>query len=307
MSFGLLLELSRTVQEARAADWDGLRLEDLCLDNLFLSVRLSDGHCGTAMNYDLEGHHAITPAQVDQTRLELLRRAQEDPLLWDYLQQDTPSDAHNALWVAILSALSAPLLLDEERLSRLGLTSRPGRIPLREFREAGARTVTIVGFGGYLEEALAQDWLEAVYCIDFLATSEDFRRRNPYPFQLREEASRRMRVVYDDGTNAAELLEAADVLCLSASTLCNRSLEALLPDPREDRVIILEGPSGGVLPQPLFRRGITHLVHNPVDVDFVHLCHRFSRQNRQGLQKITSGRFIDILLPEQRTVSADTP
>ena len=106
-----------------------------------------------------------------------------------------------------------------------------------------------------------------------------------------------------DPEDAAELLEEADILCLSASTLSNRSLEHLLPTRRPDRVIILEGPSGGVLPGPLFERGITHLVHNPIDVDFVTLCHRFSRQNRQGLQKITSGRFIDIILPEQRTVT----
>lgn len=303
VSYSLLLDLSRAVREARDAEWNELRLEDLCLDSLFLAVRLSDGHCGAAMNYDLEGHHSITVAQVDQTRLQLLEIAQGDPLLWDYLQQDTPSDAHNALWVLILSALSAPVLLDEERLSSMGMRSQAGRIPLREFRERGARTVTVVGFGGYLEEALAQDWLETVNCIDFLATSEDFKQRNPYPFNLREEALKRMNVVYDDGANAQELLEAADVLCLSASTLCNRSLEALLPSAREGRVIILEGPSGGVLPGPLFDRGVTHLVHNPIDVDFVQLCHRFSRQNRVGLQKVSSGRFIDIILPEQRTVT----
>lgn len=302
MSYQLLLELSRAVQDARQADWDRLRLEDLCLDSLFLSVRLSDGHCGTAMNYDLEGHHGITPAQIDRTRDELLAQRDGDPLLWNTLHQDTPSDAHNALWVAMLSALSAPVLQSEERLASLGLCSRAGRIPLSEFRDRDARKVTIVGFGGYLEEALAQNWLEKVNCIDFLASSDDFRRRNPYPFQLAEQARTRMQVEYDDGARAHELLQEADILCLSASTLCNRSLELLLPASRADRTIIVEGPSGGVLPGPLFERGVTHLVHNPVDVDFVHLSHRFSRQNRLGLQKITTGRFIDILLPEQRTV-----
>lgn len=303
MSFQLLQDLSRHIQEVRATEWDSLRIEDLCLDSLFLSVRLNDGHCGAAMNYDLEGHHSITLAQVDQTRLQMLAQAQDDPLLWNYLQRDTESDAHNALWMAVLSALSAPVLQDAKRLEKLGLVSVADRIPLRSFRDSGSPTITIVGFGGYLEEALAQDWVARVNCIDFLVSSEDFRQRNPYPFKLYDEAIQRMQVVYDDGTNAAELLEEADILCLSASTLSNRSLEHLLPTRRPDRVIILEGPSGGVLPGPLFERGISHLVHNPIDVDFVTLCHRFSRQNRQGLQKITSGRFIDIILPEQRTVT----
>ena len=66
--------------------------------------------------------------------------------------------------------------------------------------------------------------------------------------------------------------------------------------------VVLEGPSGGVLPTPLFNRGVTHLVHNPVDIDYVELSRRFSRQRARGLQAISSGEFIDILLPEQRTV-----
>ncbi|MFN8609789.1 MAG: DUF364 domain-containing protein [Vulcanimicrobiota bacterium] len=304
MSFQLLSDLSCHLQQVRAAQWERLRLDDLCLDNLFLSVRLSDGRCGVAMNYDLEGHHGITPAQVDQTRLQILGRRSDDPLLWTYLRRDTPSHAHNALWLALLSALSAPVLDDAGRLAELGLVSVPGRTPLRNLGGCKRPVVTIVGFGGYLEEALAQDWVAKVNCIDFLVSSSDFRQRNPYPFQLQQEASQRMPVIYDDGENASELLEEADILCLSASTLSNRSLEQLLPSPRAERVVVIEGPSGGVLPGPLFERGVTHLVHNPVDVDFVSLCHRFSRQSRQGLQKITSGRFIDIILPEQRTVTA---
>jgi len=299
----LLQDLSRHIQEQRQSDWSGLAIDDLCLDSLFLSVRLKDGSSGAAMNYDLEGVPDITPAQIDNTRQRLLEKLPEDPLLWDYLQAgDSDSLAHQALWVAILSALSHPILQDPERLRQLGLKSEAGRIPLSHFKEPGVRKVTIIGFGGYLEEALTQDWLETVYCCDFLALDENFQRYNPYPFRIKEEAEKRgLRVVYDDGQNASALIDEADLICLSASTLCNGSLEALLPP--DPRIVILEGPSGGVLPGPLFELGVTHLVHNPVDIDFVQLCHRFSRQNRQGMQKISSGRFIDILLPEQRTVS----
>lgn len=299
----LLSDLSRHIQEQRQSDWSGLAIDDLCLDSLFLSVRLRDGSNGAAMNYDLEGVPDITPAQIDQTRQRLLEKRLEDPLLWDYLHTgDSDSLAHQALWVAILSALSHPILQDPARLGQLGFKSETGRIPLSHFKEEGVRKVTIIGFGGYLEEALSQDWLETVYCCDFLALDENFQRYNPYPFRIKEEAEKRgLRVVYDDGQNASAWIDEADLICLSASTLCNGSLEALLPP--DPRIVILEGPSGGVLPGPLFDLGVTHLVHNPIDIDFVQLCHRFSRQNRQGMQKISSGRFIDILLPEQRTVT----
>jgi hypothetical protein len=299
----LLEDLSRHIQAQRQFDWSDLAIEDLCLDSLFLSVRLRDGSCGAAMNYDLEGLPDITPAQIDHTRQRLLEKLPEDPLLWNYLHtQDSDSLAHQALWVAILSALSAPILQNSGSLQELGLQSRQGRIPLQHFQDQGVRKVTIIGFGGYLEEALTQDWLEKVCCCDFLALDENFQRYNPYPFRIKEEAVQRgLEVVYDDGQNASALIDEADLICLSASTLCNGSLEALLPP--DPRIVILEGPSGGVLPGPLFELGVTHLVHNPIDLDFVQMCHRFSRQNRQGMQKISSGRFIDILLPEQRTVS----
>lgn len=304
----LLEDLSRHIQQQRQTDWPGLALDDLCLDSLFLSVRLNDGCSGAAMNYDLEGVPDVTPAQIDHTRTRLLEIQKDDPLLWNYLHtQDSQSPAHQALWVAMLSALSDPILRSPERLQELGLRSQTGRIPLKNFQEQGVRKITIIGFGGYLEEALTQEWLETVNCCDFLACNEDFQRYNPYPFKIREEARQRgQNVVYDDGQNASALIDEADLVCLSASTLCNGSLEALLPP--DPRIVILEGPSGGVLPGPLFELGVTHLVHNPIDIDFVQLCQRFSRQNRQGMQKVSSGRFIDILLPEQRTVTRlDTP
>ena len=108
-----------------------------------------------------------------------------------------------------------------------------------------------------------------------------------------------MDVLYDDGGQTLRLIEEADIVCITASTLCNGTLESLLS---KSKVVIVEGPSGGVLPQPLFERGVTHLVYNPVDVDYVTLSHRHSRQRRKGQQITTSGRFIDIILPEQRTV-----
>ena len=304
MSTPILLDLCRHVAHVRQGEWDGLAIDDLCLDSLFTSVRLSDGSVGVAMNYDLEGDHCITHAQVDETRRRLRERLVEEPLLWEFLQKPSPSLGQQALLVAVLSALCAPVLADEVQLRRLGLMSTAGRIALKTFEPVGCRKLAVVGFGGFLEEALAQDWLEKVSCIDFLANNEEFRRINPYPFRLYEEASKRMEVVYDDGPRAGELIEEADVVCISASTLCNGSLESLLPSPRSGRVVIVEGPSGGVLPGPLFERGVTHLVHNPVEVDFVELSHRFSRQSRLGLQKINSGRFIDVILPEQRTVWA---
>lgn len=110
----------------------------------------------------------------------------------------------------------------------MGLHSSQGRIPLSAFRATGARKVTIVGFGGYLKEALAQTWLDRVCCCDYLAFDPEFRRHKPYPFQIYEEASQRMEVIAN-----------ADIVCLSASTLCNGD-----PSRRTKRPL-------GSLPRPL--------------------------------------------------------
>ena len=293
--------LKAHIKAARQDDWSNLAIDDICLDSLFLSVRLTDGSIGISMNYDLEGHTSVTPQQIDDARDNLLSRLADDPLLWELLSEPTESQAQMALCQAVLSALSAPILADPEALKQRKLETYPARLPLSVFSRK-AKTATIVGFGGYLEQALSQEWLKKVNCCDFLAHDEGFKARNPYPFQLKERAEKHKEVVYDDGSQARELIEEADIVCLSASTLSNGSLEALLPSQRKGRVVIVEGPSGGILPEPLFERGVTHLVYNPVDVDFVELSHRFSSPNRKGLQSITTGRFIDILLPEQQTL-----
>lgn len=297
----MLLEIAHHVREVRQPDWPNLRIDDLCLDSLFTSVRLNDGSVGVALNYDLEGEGTITVSQVDATRAHLLSQVEGQPLLWEMLTEPSESYAQMALLVAVMSALSAPVLADAHWLSQLGLTAEDGRLPLKAFRGQGATRVTVVGFGGYLEEALNQDWLKKVSCCDFNANNEDFKRKNPYPFQLYEKARDRLEVVYDDGGRTHDLIAEADIVCITASTLCNGTLAGLLPK-TSGKVVIVEGPSGGVLPQPLFERGVTHLVYNPVDVDFVNLSQRHSRQRRKGQQITSSGRFIDIILPEQRTV-----
>ena len=155
----LLLELARHVQEVRQPDWHNLRIEDLCLDSLFASVRLNDSSVGVALNYDLEGDATLTLKQVDETRQFLLGMLAEQPLLWDFLCQPTESLGQMALLVSVMAALSAPILQSNARLAPLGLSAVDGRIPLKSFRHLGAKRVTVVGFGGYLEEALQQDWL----------------------------------------------------------------------------------------------------------------------------------------------------
>lgn len=297
----MLLDLARHVQAVRRSDWDALRIDDLCLDSLFSSVRLNDGSVGVALNYDLEGEGSITLQQVDDTRHFLLGQLDEQPLLWRFLTEPGESYARMALLVAVMSALSAPILGSDRNLAALDLTASDGRLPLQSFRHLGATRVTVIGFGGYLEEALAQDWLKSVACCDFNAHNPEFKRKNPYPFQLYEKAKDRLEVIYDDGGRTHQLVAEADIVCITASTLTNGTLQELLPK-QAGKVVIVEGPSGGVLPGPLFQRGVTHLVYNPVDVDFVTLSHRHSRQRRKGLQITSSGRFIDILLPEQRTV-----
>ena len=101
-------QLRGHVKEVRAKDWDDLFIDDLCLDSLFLSVRLNDGQVGIAMNYDLEGHSSLTYQQIDDTRQHLLGLLDDDPLLWQLLSEPTESHAQMALSQAILSALSAP-------------------------------------------------------------------------------------------------------------------------------------------------------------------------------------------------------
>lgn len=202
----LYRDLAEHVRQVRQADWPALKIDDLWLDNLFLSVRLNDGSVGVALNYDQEGD-GIPRSVASATRNFLIEQIPQQPLLWDLLLAPAPEGEHaqTALLIATLSALSAPVLLDEGRLQPLGLKSSDGRIPLKTFQ--GKKRVTIIGAGGYLVEALHQDWLEQVACCDFNFADDSFKSQNPFVFELVGEARKRMNVVTDAGANTMRLIE----------------------------------------------------------------------------------------------------
>ena len=295
----LIQELALALQNHRSADWSKLGIQDLWLDNLFSSVRLNDGAVGLALNYDQEGFRQISPAISHETRVRLLKMCSQQPLLWELLNGPIQSTTLQSLLVALLAALSAPILSSASELGGLGLVSQEGRVSLNALREYGSK-VTVIGGGGYIEEAMQLDWIERLACCDFNFAKPELNHR--YDGLYQRFRSSKTEVLIDSGENSLSLLESSDIICLTASTLCNGTLDDLLTVVPKGAAVVLEGPSGGVLPTPLFNRGVTHLVHNPVDIDYVELSRRFSRQRARGLQAISSGEFIDILLPEQRTV-----
>lgn len=300
MDSELILGLARAVQNARQRMWSELRISDLWLDNLFTSVRLSDGSVGVALNYDQEGFRELSTELSTLTRTRLLESTNDQPLLWDVLVRPVASSTMRSLLIALLSALSAPLLRDPAWLSSQGLFGEVRRVDLARFRHHGAR-VMVIGGGGYVEEALTQDWIQQLVCCDLNFAKPELAGRYEGLRQRLQQAKSRMDVVLDCGEGTEEHMKQVDIVCITASTLCNGTLPALLSHSRA-KVVILEGPSGGLHPIPLLERGVTHLVHNPVDVDYVRLSQRFSRQRKLGLQRVTSGEFIDLILPEQYTV-----
>lgn len=281
-------------------DHPPLRLRDLCLDTLHAAVELSDGSCGVALNYDQEGDQQLSLELLQRLGQRILEKSANDLLLRDTLFGDDDTPTLRAVAVAILNALCAPLNRSDG-LS-LGHVRLPDRLSLQSF--AGlAKHVLVIGCGGYLEEALHLSWLEQVTCFDLNFATETRRRRyRPFLENVVEPRRESLQVHLSDGSDQAEILPTADLVCVSGSTLCNDSLGAIVEQATSAGAIILEGHSAGLSPRFLVDLGIRHVVQTPLDLAVPHMLRRYSQQLHRGKVQVGPGPYFDLLFPERSSL-----
>jgi len=278
-----------------------IQIVDLCLETLHAAIQCSDGEAGLALNYDQEGDEQLPPALLRKMAQRLLERIGEEPLLEETLFQCDEAPTLRAVTVAILNALSAPLC-HPERAAELGFAVLPGRLPLLSFWGVGTR-LTVVGCGGYLEEAVRLPWSEQVSCLDLnFASPERSERYRTYLQQVIDPQRKSKQIVLDDGSQSERILAETDLLCISGSTLCNDTFEPMLQAAGGCRAIVLEGHSAGIWPGLLQPFGIHHVVRTPVDLPVSALLRRYAGQLERGHAQLGPGPYVDCLFPERSTL-----
>lgn len=272
------------------------------MQNLVTAVRLNNGHCGLALNYDRVGlEPKISDLLASKLRERLLERAGSEPLLTETLFQESEGPSFRSLSLALLNALSQALMT-AEHLTPRGARLFPGRMPIEALGGLGTR-VAVIGCGGYLVDALRADFVEEVVCSDLaLFDDEAADYYGPYIKDVIDPHRAEKSIRLTDGSDNDRVVSECDLLFITGSTLSNDTLLPLLEQAGPKPAIVVEGNSAGLYPFPLFKRGVTHLVQTVVDVDYVALSHRFARQKRLGHLDMADSHYIEFLLPEMRTL-----
>jgi uncharacterized protein (DUF4213/DUF364 family) len=207
------------------------RIERLVIGVFFTAVQLSGGACGLAKS-ELTGKSTyavgygrhkgeFAPGQLKgRSILDVLLRVDDHPF-------------SDSIRLAVLNAVSTQMI------AQGGYTVERGRDPIEWVDASAGKRVTLVGaFSSYMDKLSETLCTLRVLELDVDAFPE------------------RHRHLYVPAERAAEILPDSDTVVLTGSTLVNRTLDdllALLP-PRAFTIMV--GPSVGLFPNVLFRRGI---------------------------------------------------
>lgn len=228
-------------------------LTALHLTRYFCVAEVDHYHVGASCSYFFVGDNALRGAErvvlahANPTALDGIEMCELDRALSEDVQDPTQrSLLALSVQTAILGAVSAPVIQsggDEIFEVRSGID---------ESIWDCAETALVVGFGGMLERFLTAPRIRSVHILDLL-----YGKYVNFSRQLSEVQRR----YPSKKINATSLLDDwktkdFDVLSITASTLCNGTLERFLDNARADAVCILQGQSGGIHPKYLFSSGI---------------------------------------------------
>ncbi|MBI5239045.1 MAG: DUF364 domain-containing protein [Elusimicrobia bacterium] len=226
MGDGLLAETVAALRRLHGASWERLRVERAVVGVVFSGVKLSDGSGGLAGTPRPEGRWLQEAPQPPGALAGLPAAGLLEP--W-------PEDPYRrALAVAALNALSAPWLRPE----RYRVVADRDALALLELK-AGMSVALVGAFSSYI------DRLKAVSGLRLKV------------LELRAEALRDAdRGLFVPAFRAAEVLPGCDAVLITGMTVVNETLEGLLALAAPKAQVILVGPSGSLLPDELFARGV---------------------------------------------------
>jgi len=238
-----------------------IKINKLYLNNVFTIVLLNDGSVGSACNPYFEG--TIKKVGLEKDEKKWINNIKKYPLLENLIKKDDKelNNIELSIKVAIISALSQNFMNKEFLIKKKIILSRPQDkeyLRLSNIIQDGD-IVTLIGFGGLLQELLKIPYIKKLYISDF-----DFAQ--PRVFKMHMDTMKSFdikiplnRIRLSSGKINSELVKKSDVIIFTASTLCNHTLYEILSNVDHCREVIIQGPSASIYPLELFRLGITRI------------------------------------------------
>jgi len=255
---GILDETFADIVSSR--DIIGLKVVSLNLTAPFSMVSLSDGSVGSSANYFIQDPRGNDVSALPQLEKRLMEITARDPILFEtIIRKDSANLIFLSLKVSLLSALSQSLL-DSEYLGRknisLDVSEASLNLPFAGIRQGDI--VTAIGFGDNIAKMLRDDIKGLWICDNFIHDLKVFREKSAAIEQENPSFFRKIR--FSDGSRNESILSESDVAVITASALCNRTMDSLLYYASRCRSVLVEGPSGSILPLALFRRNVSSVI-----------------------------------------------
>jgi uncharacterized protein (DUF4213/DUF364 family) len=227
----MIIEQTISELESEHKTFAGLQISDVRVGQYLTAVVLSDGSIGIASS--LEDEHPFcskeerdfgdfTPLKIKgQNVLDLLRSRQDSKLV-------------ASLKIAVLNAISSGMILS----GKYRVVENCDPADLVDF--SGNKTVTIVGaFQSYIRK---------------ISQTES----RLYVLELNENALKQEdKKYFVPASEFGKVIPLSDIIIITGQTLVNGTIDELLNFVKKDSTVIVTGPSGSILPDVLFRNGVS--------------------------------------------------
>lgn len=212
-------------------EFGDLFIDDVRVGLFLTAVRLSDGSVGIASS--LEDDHPFclkadrdfgefTPLKIkDRTIKELFETQKDSRLIW-------------SLRMASLNAISSEIILS----GRFNVIEKTDPVELLNIGEG--KTITIVGaFQSYIQRlSVTKNKLQVL--------------------EMNENALRpEQKKYFVPAVDYRSTISSSDIVIITGQTLVNNTIDDLLSVVSNGAVVVVTGPSGGLLPDVLFENGVS--------------------------------------------------
>lgn len=254
----------------------GLNIQKIFLTRPFVAVQLTNGSVGTALNYGNESLKNLMRKKVKQLENYFLIKAKNDKLLYKTLLKKTKklSLTEQAVKIAIFSALSKQYFT-VDYFNKAGFYFI--KLPYKKFRKNRpvwnklfrqineGDIATVIGFGGFLKTFVKHPKIKKVYVTD-----KNYKHRmKSINKQIKRLRKMKKQVYFKKAAYDKEVIQKSDIVSITASAMCNDTMDDLLKWAKNCRIVIIQGISGGVVPFPFFKKGVSFYFTETKNKDYI--------------------------------------